>query len=98
MIIKEILSLLETATQPVAKVIKKGESFKVLAIAFKKGMILKEHKTPIPADLTVLYGKIIYKERLNEKFLTEYENTEIAVNEIHSVEALEDSLCLLIQG
>ncbi len=98
MIIKEILMLLETATQPVAKVLKKGENFKVMAIGFKKGMKLKEHKSPLAANLTVLYGKIIYKERLHEKLLTVYENTEIAVDEIYSLEALEDSLCLLIQG
>jgi hypothetical protein len=39
MIIKEILHQLETAKNPVAKAIHKGEHFKVLAIGFKKGMI-----------------------------------------------------------
>lgn len=36
MIINEVLVQLETSTHPVAKVIHKGEHFKVLAIGLKK--------------------------------------------------------------
>ncbi len=98
MILKEILQQLETAVNPVAKVLHKGDHFKVLAIGFKKGMLLKEHKTPLTALLTVFEGKVIYREGDMEKVLSQYESTPIPINVIHSVEAVENSLCLVTQG
>ncbi len=98
MIIKDLLAQLETVAHPLAKAIHKGEHFKVLAIAFKKGMILKEHRTQLAAKLTVLSGAVVYKEGMVEKTLLQYHETDIPVNVVHSVEALEDSLCLLTQG
>ncbi len=98
MIIKDILTQIETAVHPVAKAIHKGEHFKVLAIGFKKGMILKEHTTALPAKLTVLFGEVLYKEGVIEKTLLQYDETEIPVGNVHSVECIEDALCLLTQG
>lgn len=98
MIIKEILEQLKTSEKPVAKAIHKGTNFHVLIIGFKKGMILKEHKTNLPAKLTVLTGSVIYKQDSTIKTLLQYNETEIPIGIIHSVECIDDSLCLLIQG
>jgi quercetin dioxygenase-like cupin family protein len=98
MVIKEILTRLETSDHPVAKPLHKGENFKVLVIGFKSGMKLKDHPAHIPSRLTVISGKVIYKQLGKETELQKFDEIEIPVNTIHSVEAKEDSLCLLIQG
>ena len=98
MIIREILVQLETSTHPVAKAIHKSDHFKVLAIGFKKGMVLKDHKAHQPSKLTVLSGRVMYNEGERNFDLKQYDETDIPVEIIHSVEALEDSLCLLTQG
>jgi quercetin dioxygenase-like cupin family protein len=98
MIIQTVLEQLETATNPVAKALHKGDQSKVLIIGFKKGMVLKEHKTHVPANLTVLTGRVIYHEGETQKVLAQYDETVIPIEMLHSVEALEDSLCLLCQG
>ena len=96
--IKEILLQLENSVSPVAKAIHKGENFKVLAIGFKKGMILKEHKTKLPAKLTVLKGRVNYSEGTKSKELNQYDETDIPVEVLHSVVCIDDALCLLTQG
>jgi quercetin dioxygenase-like cupin family protein len=98
MSIKEILSQLDTASSPVAKVLHKGDQFRVIVIGFKKGMILKEHKSSLPARLVVTSGSVRYKEAERSVSLGLFEDMEIPVNEPHSVEALEDSVCFLFQG
>jgi len=98
MIIKDILLQLETSSHPVAKAIHKGEHFKVLTIAFKKGMILKEHKTSLPAKLTVFSGKVIYRQEELVKELHQYDETDIPAGITHAVECLDDAVWLLTQG
>ena len=98
MIIKEILEQLKTSKNPVAKAIHKGEHFKVLALALNKGMILKEHKAHITSKLTVLEGAVIYKEENRTITLNKYDEVEIPIEITHSVEATQDSLCILTQG
>ncbi len=98
MILQQILADLETSVHPVAKALHKGTNFKVLAIGFKKGMILKEHQAHLPTQLFVLSGKVIYKQGDASKTFSALEQTEIPVEITHSVEALEDSMCLLTQG
>jgi len=98
MTIKSILEQLETAKNPVAKVLHKGEQFKVLVIGFKTGMRLEDHKANQTSKLTVFSGSVIYRESEKSITLKTYDETNIPVNIIHSVEALEDSLCLLTQG
>lgn len=97
-ILKEVLKDLETATHPVAKVMHKGAQCKVLALGFNKGMLLKEHQAQVPSKLTVLSGRIIYREQGREQELSQYEEISIPVNVPHSVEAVEASVCLLMQG
>ena len=98
MAIKEILKQLETSGHPIAKPLYKGDNFKVLVIGFKSGMKLKDHQAHIPSKLTVLSGKVIYKQHEAETELQKFDEVEIPVNIIHSVKAKEDSICLLIQG
>lgn len=96
--IHEIMHRLETASNPVAQAIHKGDHFKVLAIGFKKGMVMKDHKAGLPARLTVLSGSVCYKMDGNETILSVFDEQQIPIEKIHSVEALENSLCLLTQG
>jgi quercetin dioxygenase-like cupin family protein len=98
MLIKELLEELKTKHHPVAKALHKGEHFKVLVIAFTKGMILKEHKTSVYSKLTILKGSVHYHSTTNIVVLNEYDEMEIPLEEIHAIVALEDSLCLLTQG
>ena len=98
MTIKEILEQLEISNHPIAKPLHKGDNFKVLAIGFKSGMKLKDHQAHIPSKLTVISGKVIYKQYEKETELQKFDEIEIPVNTIHSVEATEDSICLLTQG
>lgn len=98
MTIKEVNEQLKTANHPVAKVLHKGDTFKVLVIGFKNGMNLKEHTAHLPSKLTVLSGKVIYRQAGINTVLEMFDEVVIPTNIIHSVEAMEDSLCLLTQG
>ncbi len=98
MTIKEILTQLETSNHPVAKPIHKGDNFKVLAIGFKSGMKLKDHQANLPSRLTVISGKVVYRQQEKETELQKFDEMDIPVNITHSVEAMEDSICLLTQG
>ena len=96
--INTIISELKTASHPIAKALHKGEHFKVLVLGFNKGMILAEHKAHLTTKLTVLKGNVIYKEGDKKVNLFQFDEVEIPIEIIHSVEAIEDSLCLLTQG
>ena len=98
MAIKEAIAELELRSDPVVKLLHKGTAFKVIVLAFKNGMILKEHKTSVPTKLTVMSGKVNYIGATWNKIIDKYEELDIPLEEIHAVEALEDSLCILIQG
>lgn len=98
MTIKEVNKQLETANNPVAKALHKGDNFKVLVIGFKQGMKLKEHQAHLPSKLTVISGKVLYKQHEKETVLDTFDEIDIPVNIPHSVEAIDESLCLLTQG
>lgn len=98
MTLKDIQVQLATASHPVAKALHKGDHFKVLAMGFLKGMILKEHKAHAPTKLFVLEGKVIYRQGNEQTILERYDEIDIPVEVVHAVEAEEDSLCLLTQG
>lgn len=100
MIIKELIEELEnqSSERPTIKIFQKGEGYKIIAMGFKKGIILKEHSTPIPAKILVIEGKVNYKEEDKILTLNKYDEYEIPVHITHSVEALENSICLLIQA
>ena len=98
MTIQKVNEDLTSASHPVAKVLHKGKDNRVLVIGFKKGMILKEHQAHLPSKLTVLSGEVIYEQDERNEVLCFFDEVEIPVNITHSVEAVEDSLCLLTQG
>jgi len=95
--IHDILIKLESAENPVAQVIQKNDCGKTIVLAFKKGMVLKEHKTDIPARLIVIKGEVVFKINRKEEVLKLYDEKIIPINELHSVFANEDSICLLFK-
>lgn len=98
MTIKKIKEELKVSDHPVVKSLHHGAAFKVLILGFKKGMILKEHKARVQSKLTVLEGAVIFKEENKTVELEQYDEVEIPTEIMHSVEAMEDSLCILSQG
>lgn len=98
MTIKDIKEELNTSNDPVIKSLHHGTDFKVLIMGFNRGMILKEHKAHIRSKLTVLEGAVIYKEENRVVELKQYDEVDIPIEVTHSLEAVEDSLCLLTKG
>lgn len=98
MTIEKIKEELINSTNPVIKSLHHGSGFKVLMLGFNQGMVLKEHKASIRSKLTVLEGAVIYKEANRTIELKQYDEVEIPIDVLHSVEAMSDSLCILSQG
>ncbi len=98
MIIQEIHEKLKSSTKPVARLYYKSGDVKTIFIGFKKGMILDQHKTHLPARLMVMSGKVTYIQASELTNLRQYEYKDIPVDIMHEVHADEDSLCMLIQG
>lgn len=98
MTIKVVKEELKLSDHPVAKSLHHGINFKVLIMGFRKGMVLREHKAHTPSKLTVLEGTVIYKEENRVVELMQYDEVEIPIEIKHTVEAIEDSLCILSQG
>jgi quercetin dioxygenase-like cupin family protein len=98
MIIHDVASQLKEAGSPVIKVLQNQASGKVLVIGLKKGVSLKKHQTAIPARLAVIEGKVAYQQNDISVTLNKFDDIAIPVNRLHAVEALEDSICLLIIG
>lgn len=97
MIIKTIKKELKKSSSPVAKSLHHGSDLKILMMGFNKDMILKEHKAHTPSKLIVLEGAVIYKEENRVVELMKYDEVDIPVEITHSVKAIENSLCILIQ-
>lgn len=98
MIIQDVASQLKEAVNPVIKVLQNQASGKVLVIGLRKGVSLKKHQTAVPARLAVIEGAVIYQQDDSSATLNKLDDIAIPVNILHTVEALEDSICLLIIG
>jgi len=98
MTIKEVKAAIPTATKPVVKLFRKTNDAKLIIIGLKQNIKLKEHTTPVPAKLTVLEGCVKYIQGEETIMLNQYDEQEIPVQIVHALEAVEDSICLLIQG
>ena len=98
MLVRSLIEKSEVEDHPVASAIKKGTHSKVLAIAFKKGNRFKNHMVHQPSKLVVLSGKVYYVQNDKKITLKKYDELEIPVDVMHTLEAAESSLCLLIQG
>jgi hypothetical protein len=97
MIIQDVVTALENAAGPIVKVLVKGAVGKVLALGLKKGMVLKEHQTGVNTRLVVIDGQINYFSAQGTVTMNKFDELDIPVNEPHSVVALKDSICFLIQ-
>jgi quercetin dioxygenase-like cupin family protein len=98
MIIHQVLTSMENATNPVVQVFRQNEHFKVITLGFKKGVVLKDHQTGVKTVLLVIEGAVTYKEAERTVQLYKYDEFEIPLHITHSVHATEDSICLLIRG
>lgn len=98
MVIKAALEELENSKHPIAKIMHNNGDCKTLTIVFKKGMVLKEHKTNTPATLVAIEGEVVYRTNKESITLKKFNQTAISVGLLHEVEAKEDSVCLLIKG
>jgi len=99
MIVDEVLRELATSNKPEARALHKGLNSKTQLFGFKKGMSLKQHEVHMETTVFVLEGRIIYKDvRGREKTLDKYHSLDLPVEVVHTLEAGEDSLCLMIQG
>ncbi len=98
MIINDVLLQLESAAGPVVKVLHRTGHTKVIVLGFKKGMILKEHQTGVTTKLVICEGNVIFQKADGSVTLNKFDDLDVPVNVPHSVEALEDSICFLIQG
>lgn len=98
MLVKEILSELPTATKIVVRKFEQEEGSHVLAIGLNKNVVLKEHKSDIPARILVIKGAITYIAGKNRVDLDLYDEHIIPIGEYHSVEPREDSIFLVIKN
>jgi quercetin dioxygenase-like cupin family protein len=98
MIVQEVRSAIATAEKPVTKLLQKSEHGRVIVLGLKKGVNLKEHQTNITTKLVVIEGRITYRQGGTSVVIDRYEDIDIPINTQHAVEALEDSICFLIQG
>lgn len=98
MVIQDVMAALSEAAGPVVKVLVKGDQSKTIVLCFKKGMTLKEHQTGVKTRLVVIEGQINYFSAHGTVMMNKFDDLEIPVNIPHSVQALDDSICFLIQG
>ncbi|MFN3939201.1 MAG: hypothetical protein ACK4IY_01355 [Chitinophagales bacterium] len=96
--INSLLQKLESATHPVAQILHQNAHFKVLILAFKAGMLLKDHTAKEPTKLTVMEGSVEYRENEKTILLEKYATIDIPVSITHAVYAKTDAICLLTQG
>lgn len=96
--IQEILNELEQSDHPVAKKMSHQGQSRILAIGFRKGMTLKDHRARETATLLVLQGELVYREAGNDTIIRAFEEFPISPGVTHAVFANENSICLLMQG
>jgi quercetin dioxygenase-like cupin family protein len=97
MLVREILSELATATKPLVRKFPQEEGSHVLAIGLNKDVILKEHKSDIPARILVIKGAITYVAGEKKTQLDIFDEHIIPIGEYHSIEPQEDSIFLVIK-
>lgn len=97
MFIKEILADLPGAAKPIIRKYEQKEGSNILAIGLNQNVILKEHKSDIPARILVIKGAINYVTKEKRVEIALFEEHVIPVGEYHSVEPQEDSIFLVIK-
>ena len=76
----------------------KGTDLILNSITFQKGMILEKHTTRLPTHLVVQKGEVIYKTDLRELRLKQRDQHPIPIDEPHWVEAVHDSVIILLKN
>lgn len=97
MLLKELNKSLPTATKPLVKRFEQEEGSHVLAIGLGKNVILKEHKSDIPAKIVMIKGAVTYIAGDERTSLNVFDEHIIPVGEYHSIEPQEDSIFLVIK-
>ncbi len=95
---KKISEEIKKSAEPIIKVIRKNDGFKVMAIGLNKGVILKKHKAPENAKLLIIKGTVSYVSEREKVCLETFDEYNIPVGELHELIAIEASICLLIIG
>lgn len=72
-------------------------SFKVMGIGLMKGQKLEKHTTPTSAFLFVQSGTVVFSMGSKKESLRAGEYYAIPPNEMHEVEAIEDSRLMLVK-
>jgi quercetin dioxygenase-like cupin family protein len=69
------------------------------AISLRKGEVIKEHKSPVPAMLLVLEGAVLYEQPGEgiSRPIGALAYTDIPPDTIHQVTAETDAYCILVQ-
>ncbi|SER03615.1 cupin domain-containing protein [Neolewinella agarilytica] len=96
--IESVLQKLKTSVGPVTEMLHNNDSFKVILLGLNVDVLLPDHHTKLPTKLTVLKGSVVYRDINGNVPLFQYDELEIPINEIHSVQAIRPSLCLLTIG
>lgn len=61
-------------------------------------MVMKEHKAGVTTKMTVFSGTVVYLEKQKSVRIDTSDEIDIPADVVHSVEAIDDALCLLTQG
>lgn len=83
------------STKPSIMVLLETESSKEIRIVFKKGQVMKEHKTPFPIVVEVFKGSIIFGVMGVQKNLDEGGIIALEGGVPHDLRATEDSIVRL---
>lgn len=97
MLVKEIISELPGAKKPIVRRFEQESGSHVLAIGLNKDVVLKEHKSDIPARILVIKGSVTYRAGEKKVGLGLFDEHIIPIGEYHSVEPQEDSVFLVIK-
>ena len=93
-----LLKEISNSSKPVVRIIRKTDTFKVIAIGLNKGVALKNHKAPGRTKLLVLNGSITYQAAEKEMVLSQFDEFEIPLGELHQVTGNEISVIMLVVG
>ncbi|MCX8211315.1 MAG: hypothetical protein OTI34_09725 [Lewinella sp.] len=97
-IIEQVLFKIKTATKPVIETLHRNEDLQVTMLGLNSGVSLSDHRTKVPAKLTVLSGSVIYNDVDGMTSLLRGDELAIPMNVKHSVQATRRSICLLTRG
>lgn len=81
--------------KPSIRILLETETSKEIRITFKKGQLMKEHKTPFPIVVEIFKGAITFGVNGTEQHLTAGKLIALEGGVPHDLKALEDSIVRL---